>query len=545
MRRGFFIPAAYCTGSWEKGKKRVNLEKSEKILNTVLEALRHTDDGILINDWEETVLYCNRSFLSRIGLDPDGDYRGKNLRDLLPENIYPILDEFREHLLEDGRYSRLLDAEVNERDYKVHVLSTLIREMEPSVVVSTIRDVTELEKAKRLLEARSRELAFLNEIYSQSNKLMDPNEILIDVMGRLREFCKGITYGIYKMCENGEHAELISSYGISEEYLDRIRVISVNSEVQQALLKIDGVIVLDEELKEEMAKREWVRNELGIMRTIAFNFFIRGRVYYFAYIGLGEDRDVPKELKRFFALAKEQLNSLLERIFLLDELTKREKELKSLTSQILDSIENERRDIAMALHDETEQYIAAANMDLDVLASRIEAGLDNELKKLLTSIREKLNHISHSAKKISSALHPAMLEDLGLIPAIQWFINEFVARDNVKVNFDAMGFDERLPGNIEVVLYRVAQEALTNVIKHAEANEVSVKLTKGYPDVILVVEDNGKGFSPGDVKQLKGKLGLAGMRERVSGLGGTLSIRSSPGRGTRIRATFPMGVKNG
>jgi len=522
----------------------MSVGKGEEILSTILEALKHTDDGILINDWDENILYCNRSFLVRMGLDLDRDYRGVNLRDLLPEHVHPILDEYKENMLKNGRYSNSFDAEVKGRKLRVHALSTLVRTIVPNVVVSVIRDVTDLENARQKLEERSRELSFLNEIYSRSNELLNPTEILVDVMGRLREFCNGITYGVYRMCDDGENAELISSYGIDEKHLKSIRVISVKSEVQQAMLASDGVIVLDEDLKEVMARKEWIRRELGIMRTLAFNFRLRGDVVYFAYIGLGEDRDVPNELKRFMSIARDQLNNLLERAFLLDELTKRESDLKNLTNQILNSMENERRGISMVLHDETEQYIAAANMDIDVLEGKINVGDDGEVRKLLDSIRDKLNHISGSTRMISSALHPAMLEDLGLVPTLQRFISEFVARDSIKVNFDAVGFDERLPGQMEVALYRVAQEALTNIIKHAQAGEVNVKLTKGYPDVILLIEDDGKGFDVGKAMRQKGMLGLAGMRERVDGLGGTFKIKSSPGKGTRIRVTFPMGADN-
>jgi len=512
-----------------------------KILSTILEALKHTDDGILINDWDENIIYCNRSFLMRLGFDLEKDYRGVNLRDLLPEDLHSILDEFRENVLKYGKYSASFDAEVKGKMLKVHALSTLIRTMEPHVVVSVIRDVTGLENAWMGLEERSRELAFLNEIYSRSNELLNLREILIEVMSRLREFCNGITYAVYRMCDDGEKAELISSHGIPKKYLDMIRVIDVKSRVQQAMLASDGVIVLDEDLKDVMVHKEWIRDDLGIMRTLAFNFRLRGDIVYFAYIGLGEDRDVPKELRSFVTLAKDQLNNLLERIFLLDELKKRESELKNLTNQILNSMENEKRNIAIALHDETEQYIAAANMDIDVLERKIDVS-NEEVAGLLNGVRDKLNHISVSTKKISSALHPSMLEDLGLVPTLQWFIDEFVRRDGINVNFEAVGFDERLPAQMEVVLYRVAQEALTNIIKHADAGEVNIKLTKGYPDVILLIEDDGRGFDVSEAMMKRGGLGLAGMRERVDGLGGTLKIKSSPGKGTRIRVTFPMGV---
>jgi len=523
----------------------VNKEEGTRILQTILEALKHTDDGILINDWNEKIIYCNRSFVSGLGLDPEGNYTGKNLRDIVPPHLHSILDEFRAGMLSYGRYSKKLSADVDgDRKLTVHILSTLIRSVEPNIAVSVIRDVTEIEDARAKLEVRSKELALLNEIYSFSNIKQDLKEILISMMDRIRQHYEGITFAIYKMNEDGLTADLISSYGIGEKYIEIIKTIYTTSPIQQAILSKDRVIILDDELSEEMRKRSWIRDELGIAKTLAFNFRLRGNVVFFAYVGLPNDRLIGKDTIRFLNLARDQLNSLLERIYLLDELSKREAELKGLAAKLFTSVENERREIAMALHDETEQYIAASNMELDLLESRLPGECSVEVRELIESIRSKLNHISASAKKISSALRPAMLEDLGLTAAIQWFVDQFVSNNGIEVDFEVVGFDERLPEKVELCIYRVAQEALTNIIKHAEASRISIKLTKGYPDVILIIEDNGKGFDTSAELGLRDKLGLAGMRERVSSIGGTLSIRSSPGKGTRIRATFPVGDEN-
>ena len=446
----------------------VDKDYGSKILQTILEALKHTDDGILINDWNEEILYCNRSFITGLGLDPEGDYTGKNLREIIPSNLHPILDEFRNGMLDGGRYSKKLSADVDgDKKLTVHILSTLIRSVEPNIVVSVIRDVTELEDARAKLEVRSKELVLLNEIYSFSNIEQDLKEILISIMDRIRQHYDGITFAIYRMNEDGLTADLISFYGIDKKYVEMIRTIDVASPIQQAILSMDRVIILDDEMSEEMEKRRWIRNELGIAKTLAFNFRLRGNVVFFAFVGLPEDRAIGKDTIRFLNLARDQLNGLLERIYLLDELSKREAELKGLAAKLFTSVENERREIAMALHDETEQYIAASNMELDLLESKLRRKCSVEVKELIESIRSKLNHISASAKKISSALRPAMLEDLGLTAAIQWFLDQFVSSNGIEVDFEVVGFDERLPEKVELCIYRVAQEALTNIIKHA------------------------------------------------------------------------------
>ncbi|OQX83879.1 MAG: hypothetical protein B6D63_05475 [Candidatus Latescibacteria bacterium 4484_7] len=511
---------------------------NREIIEDIIEALKYIDDGILVTDWNGMILYTNRSLLERQGLDPAKNYMGKSLREILPDIMHPVLDEFREHLLKYGKYEKKFDMEaLSGNKIILQAISTLVTRAGLSVTVSVLRDITELERAKRELEERSKQLAVLNGIYSYSNMQHQPVELLTHLMNSLRDFCGGKAFGIYRVCHDGENAKLVASYGLNDDIIEDIKIVKMDSPVQKAIMKFERAIVIEEEVKEDMSGRRWVREKIGLNRTVAFTFRVRGNIVYLAYIGLGDDRDVPKKVVDFLSLARDQLNMLLEREYLLEELSKREKELKNLASGLLETVENERRDIAMLLHNETEQYIAATNVELDLIDERLRSA-DEGVRESIDAIRENLLHISRSARNVSYALHPAMLEDLGLIPTLQWFIEEFVENEALSVDFEAAGFDERLPEDVAIILYRVAQEALTNVLKHSGATNVCVNITKGYPDVIMVVQDNGKGFDPETVEDGGGGLGIIGMKERVASLGG-------PGEGTRIRVTIPIEVNHG
>jgi signal transduction histidine kinase len=139
-----------------------------------------------------------------------------------------------------------------------------------------------------------------------------------------------------------------------------------------------------------------------------------------------------------------------------------------------------------------------------------------------------------------------MLDELGLVSTLTWYVDNFVRRKGLDVEFEAVGFDKRLPRPVAVTLYRVAQECLTNVVRHADASRVIIRLTKGYPYVIMMIEDDGKGISTRKSKSPKQGLGLVSMRERVQLVGGTFEINSRPGKGTKIRVEIPIkGIHGG
>ncbi len=139
---------------------------------------------------------------------------------------------------------------------------------------------------------------------------------------------------------------------------------------------------------------------------------------------------------------------------------------------------------------------------------------------------------------MSYRLHPAVLSDLGLEPALESYLHGLRRYSGLEIAFRMIGFEQRLDPEIETVLYRISQEIITNALKHSGAELFRLSIIKGYPNIIFVAEDDGVGFDMS--KSFRQGLGLLGMRERIAMIGGTLSIRSSVGRGTKIRIEIPV-----
>ncbi len=201
------------------------------------------------------------------------------------------------------------------------------------------------------------------------------------------------------------------------------------------------------------------------------------------------------------------------------------------------TLEDEAKRVAHALHDEAGQLLASVHIALDVLAEELPAAAQKQmamLRDLLTQAEEHLRRFSHE-------LRPTILDNLGLRPALEFLAQGISRRAGLCITVEGET-NGRLPSSIELALYRIVQAALNNVTKHARATGVTVQLQRDALRMQCTVKDDGKGFDLASVlaRHKEQGLGLLGIRERVTALGGSLQIDSAPGRGTTIRVEIPL-----
>lgn len=219
-----------------------------------------------------------------------------------------------------------------------------------------------------------------------------------------------------------------------------------------------------------------------------------------------------------------------------------EQQNKLLTQQLIKVGEEERKLLASDLHDELGQTLTALRFSLDNLWNSIKEADDVQKKKCSASIKL-VERISRSTRRFLYQLRPPMLDDLGLIPTLEWYIaNDIKITQEIKISFHSIGFKKRIDIELEIVLFRVFQECMNNILKHAKASNVEITLTYSYPKVIFVIKDDGVGFNTSSISSpslcVNPGIGLLGMRERVSSIGGDIQIRSAPGAGTVVRLTL-------
>lgn len=202
--------------------------------------------------------------------------------------------------------------------------------------------------------------------------------------------------------------------------------------------------------------------------------------------------------------------------------------------RVVDAQELERRRLARELHDETGQALTSILLGLKSLEETLQT---NESRAATAALRELVVATLQDVRRLAVELRPSVLDDFGLVAALEHLTSAFAEQTGIAVDFGAALGDDRVPGEVETAVYRIVQESLTNVVKHARARRVSIALTRMEGSLKAVVEDDGQGFDP---EHADGGHGLIGMRERLALLGGRLRIESSPGSGTTIASDVPL-----
>lgn len=217
--------------------------------------------------------------------------------------------------------------------------------------------------------------------------------------------------------------------------------------------------------------------------------------------------------------------------------------LQRLSSQLIQVQEEERRRLSRELHDEVGQILTAVKVELALAEHAVDAA--GGPPQALQNARAMADVALHTVRDLSHLLHPAVLDDLGLPAAIDGYLRTFGTRHGIGVQLLCDRMDERFVPEIEVAVYRIVQEALTNVAKHAHARTCRVYLQKLPNTVLITVEDDGVGFDPKDTGPVatRSGLGLIGIRERILELGGTLRIDAGFGQGTRLTAELPARMR--
>jgi signal transduction histidine kinase len=220
-----------------------------------------------------------------------------------------------------------------------------------------------------------------------------------------------------------------------------------------------------------------------------------------------------------------------------EEIVSGRRDLEQLSARLVEAQETERRTISRELHDQVGQTLNAVLLDAANLATRIRP--DDEIgQRYLNNIRSLTDSGINSIRDISLLLRPSMLDDLGLIPALEWHARETSRRTGIDVRVSAGNVDDSLPDAIRTCVYRVVQEALQNISRHAAASHAKIDVRQSNGALALSIEDDGSGFDP----RLTKGMGLLGMEERVKQLGGHLEVRSEPGKGTTLRVSLPAAV---
>jgi PAS domain S-box-containing protein len=459
--------------------------------------LNHVRNAVIALNLEGRVVYWNRH--------AETLYQWKT-EEVVGKNIIELLESGDEGLLAQRILSTLLaygywegEFEVRRKDGSIlptHAVDVLLKDGDghPLGFVGVSVDITEQRRTEAQLRRQRAMLSSAVRIaglgcwdYDLLQDRLEWADETLGIFGTTRE-AFGATLNAFLAFVHPDDREALQAMG-ARSLMDRGTV-----EMEYRIVRPDG------EVRLVYDRGEVVFDDRGepIRRT-----------------GVVMDITEHKQAEAALRQANEQLHVLSRRLFQIQE--------------------DERRRLARELHDQMGQALTAAKIDLQA-AQRLEER--NAIVGRLDDSIVMLERILQQVRQLSLELRPPLLDDLGLVPVLRWYLDQQAQRAGFRVEFFADPALERVDAAIETACFRVAQEALTNVVRHARALAVSVELHRTAEALHLVVQDNGIGFDVATALQGP-SLGLLGMRERVALLGGELDCKSAPGRGTEVHAFFP------
>lgn len=316
-------------------------------------------------------------------------------------------------------------------------------------------------------------------------------------------------------------------------------------QVNRAWEKLWGVTAADVRsynmLHDEQAKN------LGMMPYVERGF--AGETVEMPPVAYHTPETLKTGRKRWFQAriypVKDSRDEIRNVIMTYEDITDRQwatEDFQRLSAELMSAQEAERKRISQELHDELGQALTAMRINLAALEKDLFPDFPTSRQKLIETsllVDEMLEHV----RELSHALRPTMLDELGLVPTLRWYVTRYAERLGIEVEFEAMDLQDRPAAEIETALYRIVQEALTNIARHAQARRVHLRLARQESRLTALIEDDGIGF---DVQKRPGAdaapsgAGLVGMRERVARWGGSLTIQSRPGQGVRLYVELPL-----
>lgn len=423
--------------------------------------------------------------------------------------------------------------------------------------------VNELTAAKRVVEERNRQMAAVNSSMTAISRGLDLSQVLQNIVDAARELGQAHYAALGVSDDHGRITDFITS-GITPAQRSAIGPLPQGHGLLGALITEASPMRVSNISRDPRSQgfpphHPPMTSLLGV--PIVSNDRVVGDLYLTDKIGAPEfsqdDQELLSILARHAAVAIDNSHLYEEARAARDQLRAWNRDLEQLvgertaeierinrevTARILSGQEEERKRIARELHDETAQSLSTLMINLDLLKPLLPEG-NTLLSSRLSRFEQVLRRTLDEVRAMAHALRPTMLDDFGLAAALEAFAHEWMETFGVPVQIDVEPPpDGPPPSDVEVALFRIAQEALTNTGKYARASTARVSLSFPHGSVVLVIEDDGVGFEVEQVEgpTRRGGLGLYGMHERAALVRGSLSIESGPGQGTRIRLAAPL-----
>ena len=526
--------------SWEE------LKRSRDLLQTTIDSI---NADLIVIDRDFRITQVNRSVLEKysgdgvVGRHCYEVTHGQKYPCQPPDCICPV-----KKVWQTGEPAQVVHVHKVEQDESpklkyLEIFATPLYDRNKKIVqiVELVQDVTkDKEQEKRILET-NQALRALNAVAIMVSESLSLDYLLNTTLDRIMELTRAEIGGILLLDEKTQTLSYKASRGLTSQFVKGTAGMAIGEGVAGLVAQEGTTILVDDAQRDPRISRRPIVVQEGLRGFLGVPLQSKERIVGVLTIGSRAPRLFTQQEVQFLIALGHQLALAIENAQLYQEVQSREQARADLLRQVIRAQEDERRRVARELHDVTSQALATLAVRVETLSSLSKVG-PKENEVLIEEIRHLLTTTSKEVHSLIYALRPSLLDDLGLPAAVRSCAHSALETARIEVHLEVSGAERRLLPEVEIAVFRMTQEAITNIASHSRAESVYINLEFKDRSIAVQVEDDGIGFNLLEVLSSaheKESMGLLGMKERAELLGGTLSIDTQPGKGTRVIIEIP------
>jgi len=527
--------------SWEE------LKKSRDLLQTTIDSI---SADLIVIDHDFCITQVNRNVLEKFN---GGSVIGRHCYEVTHGQQYPCQSPDcvcpAKKVWQSGEPTRTLHVhKVNGNDgtkveyYDIYATPLYDSNNKVVQIVELVQNVTkDKEQEKKILET-NQALRALNTIAIMVSESLSLDYILNTALDRIMELTHAEIGGILLLDEKTRTLSYKASRGLTPQFVKGTAGMVIGEGVAGLVAQEGTTILVDDAQRDPRISRRPIVVQEGLRGFLGVPLKSKENMVGVLTIGSREPRLFTPQEVQFLTALGHQLGLAIENAQLYQELQLREQARADLLRQVIRVQEDERRRVARELHDVTSQALATLAVRVETLGS-LSKTETKESTVLIEEIRHLLTATSKEVHSLIYALRPSLLDDLGLPAAIRSCAHSALESAGSEVHIEVSGLERRLPPEVEIAIFRMTQEAITNIASHSRAESAYISLEFKDKSISVQVEDDGIGFNLLEVLSSaheKESMGLLGMKERAELLGGNINIDTQPGQGTRLHIEIPF-----
>ncbi len=504
------------------------------------QALQASGEAILLTDRNGIISYVNPEFTRLYGYDSEevvGISTPRVLKSgMMTEQAYVGFWKtlLRKQIFKGEIINRCKDGRLVTVESTANAIVNHAGEIIGFLAIQ--RDITERKSAERELRQRNRELAILNTVANAVSRSLEIEQVLDDALAEVLQLdifgtdAKGM---VFLLDEKQGHLFLVANRGAPEDH-PCIRTPVALGECLCGLAALHGQMIVSDESQHD--QRHSRCPAVASHRDICLPLKARGRVVGVMTLRLPAEFAVGESDRELLRSVADQIAMAVENARLFEAISRQRRHLKAMAARSAEMEEAERRRLSRELHDQVGQNLSAIGLNLTIIRTLMAQNEPAAAHLRLNDTQALVEHVTEQIRGLMVELRPPILDDYGLLAALDWYANQTFERTGLPVRVNGDDRDQRLRPSAEIALFRIAQEALSNVVKHARTTEATITLKVEDDSIHLVIEDDGLGFDAqhGEGPQPGSGWGRFIMAERAEALGGHCHIESDPVHGGTV-----------